>query len=128
MSVNALNSGYSGMRVNQLRTDVAANNLANANTENFRSSQVATADSAYINEIGQATQATATYAPPRPGAVAPAQGGDDVSFSSGYAETSNTDPANERINQMSASAAYGLNAAAVRTADQMNGTLIDLQG
>lgn len=126
MSVNGLNSAYTALRANQFRVDVGANNVANVNTDEFRASTVQTADEAYINDIGNGTRVTGAYAPPRPGPMAV-----DTAAPSGQAgmiEQSNTDLATEMTNMMAARSAYGVNAAMVATADEMNQTLLDIKG
>lgn len=123
MSVNGLNTALSGLAANQFRQNVTANNIANVNTDGFRSSTVQTADAAYINDIGQGTQVTGTYAPNRPGPVAMNETG-----AGGARELSNTDMVREMSNMMSAQNAYGVNIAMARTVDEASKTLIDLKG
>ena len=122
MSVNGLgaNAPYSALRANSLRLDVSANNVANINTDEFKSSGVATSDLGYINSIGQGTQVTGTYSNTRPGPVA-------VSAEGGMTEQSNTDAAVEITNQMAARSAYSANTQMARTVDDMTQTLIDLK-
>lgn len=119
MSVNGLNSAYSGMRVNELRQAVTANNVANVNTDEFKSSGVGTADLGYINDIGRGVQATGIYTNATSGPLAANPQG-------GMVEQSNTDPAVEMTNMMAARHAYGANAEMVRTADDATQTLLDI--
>lgn len=142
MSVNGLSTPLSALQVNQFRMDVAANNVANVNTDGFQASTVTTSDRAYINDIGQGTQVTGTYAPPRPGpmaidtaapnvtpaplpnqAVPPAGGAASVD---GMVELSNTDLVTEMTNMISAQRAYDANIGMSRTVDEANQTLLDL--
>lgn len=123
MSVNGLNIPLSGLTANQFRQDVTANNIANVNTDGFKASTVQTTDAAYINDIGQGTRVSATYAPARQGPMAV-----DASASSGMVEQSNTDLVTEMTNQMNAQNAYGVNIAMSRTVDDASQTLLDLKG
>ena len=122
MSVNGLGTPVSALQANQFRLDVTANNVANVNTDGFQASSVATADRAYINDIGQGTRVTATYQPQRPGPVAV-----DTAVDGSMVEQSNTDLVNEMTNMMAARSAYGLNTAMARTVDEASETLIDLK-
>ena len=123
MSVNALNTSVSALLANQFRQDVTANNIANVNTDGFEASSVATADRAYINDIGTGTQVTATYKPERqaPMAMNPVNPGEMV-------EQSNTDLVVEMTNMISAQNAYSANIPMARTVEEMNQTLMDLKG
>lgn len=121
MSVNPLNSAYSGLRANAYRADVSANNVANLNTDGFKSSDVRTADAAYINNIGQGTQVTGTYTNARPGPPA-------IDMTGGQAEQSNTDPVAEVANMMSARAAYGANVSMASTANDVARSVLDIKG
>lgn len=120
--INGLGAPLSGMQANQLRVDVSANNVANVNTDGFKASTVQTTDSAYINDIGQGTQVSATYAPSRPGPVTPAASG------SGMVEQSNTELATEATSQMAAQSAYGFNVSMLKTANDMVKNVLDIMG
>lgn len=122
MSVNGLNASVSALWANQFRLDVTADNVANVNTNEFQASSVATSDRAYINDIGQGTQVTATYKPQRPGPMAV-----DETAPGGMVQQSNTDLAVEMTNMMSARNAYGANISMSRTVDEASQTLIDLK-
>jgi flagellar basal-body rod protein FlgC len=126
MAINGLGTPLSALQANQFRQDVSANNVANVNTEGFKASAVQTSDAAYINDIGQGTQVSGTYAPPRPGPMAMAATGAGSGVGSGMVEQSNTDMVTETTNQMGAQNAYGVNAAVMRSADQATQTLLDM--
>lgn len=138
MAINGLGAPLSGMQANQLRMDVSANNVANINTDGFKASTVQTGDRAYINDIGQGTQTMGTYAPQRPGPVAPAptggigaaagdgQGGGAAAPVSDVVELSNTDPAAEMTSQMGAQSAYGFNVSMLQTANEMTRSVLDI--
>lgn len=134
MSVNALSTPVSALQTNQFRVDVAANNVANVSTDGFQASTVTTSDLAYINDIGQGTQVTGTYAPPRPGPLAvdttaaatQTAPGQPVA-QTGMVELSNTDIVNEMTNTMSAQRAYDANIVMARSVDEANQTLLDIR-
>ncbi len=129
MSVNALNASMSGLKANQLRQNVTANNVANVNTEGFRPATVQTSDVAEINGAGQGTQASATYAPPRmPPAEPVASAQMAAPAANSPAPQSNVDMITESTNRMNAQSAYNANVPAARAADQMSQTLMDLRG
>ncbi len=127
MAINGINSSYSGLQANQVRMDVSANNVANVNTDGFKAATVQTSDAAYINDIGQGTRVSSVYSPQRPGAPVALEAG-AAGNSSGVQEMSNTDLAVETIKQMNARNAYGVNTAAFRASDEVNQTLLNLQG
>lgn len=126
MSVNGLNSALSGLYANQYRQNVAANNVANANTDGFKASEVQTQDAGYVNDIGQGTRVAGTYAPDRPGPVAVDTAG-AASGGSGVRELSNTDMVNEMTGMMGARNAYNASAQMVRTVDETAQTVLNLQ-
>lgn len=120
MSVNGLGTPLSAIQANQTRMDVSANNVANVNTDGFKASTVQTTDAAYINDIGQGTRVSGTYAPPTQGPMAPAATG------SGMVEQSNVDLATEATNQLGAANAYGVNVSMMKAANEMSKTVLDL--
>lgn len=119
MSINGLNAAYSGMRINAIRQAVTANNMANINTDEFKSSGVAGADLGYINDIGRGVQVAGIYTNATTGPLA-------ANAEGGATEQSNTDPAVEMTNMISARHAYSANVEMARTADDASQTLIDL--
>lgn len=123
MSVNGLNIPLSGLSANRIRQDVTANNVANVNTEGFQPSTVQTTDAAYVNDIGQGTRVSSTYAPPRPAPQQP-----QAAQAAGVAEPSNVDMITETTNRMNAQNAYNANIPVARTMDEMSQTLMDLRG
>lgn len=125
MSITGLGVPLSGIQANQLRVDVSANNVANANTDGFKASAVQTTDSAYVNDIGQGTRVSATYAPPRPGPLAAGPAGVE---GSGMVEQSNTELASEATSQMAAQSAYGVNVSMLKTANEMMKSVLDIMG
>jgi flagellar basal-body rod protein FlgC len=119
----------SAIQANQFRLDVSANNVANVNTNEFRASEVAATDSAYVNSIGTGVRVAATYSPPRPApmAIDTANAGAGP-IAQGMIEQSNTDLVTEMTNQMNSRNAYSANVAAGRTQMDVSQTLLDLVG
>ncbi len=123
MPINALGSGVSGLIANADRLNVSGHNVANVNTDGFKSQEIATTDAAYINDIGTGVRVSSVYSPSRPGPLAvDAAGGVD----SGMVEMSNTDLIRETTNQMAAQKAYGANIATIRVADTMAQDLLNM--
>ncbi len=129
MSVNGVNTALSGLSANQFRQNVAANNVANVNTEGFRPASAQTTDAAYVNDIGQGTRPSAAYSPqrmPAPEPAAPAQA--SAQATGGAPQMSNVEMITETTNRMNAQSAYNANIPAARAADEMSQTLMDLRG
>lgn len=128
MAIDGLGAPLSAIQANQTRMDVSANNVANVNTDGFKASTVQTSDAAYINDIGQGTQVTGTYAPSRPGPVAidTTGGGGGGTGMSGLTELSNVDLASEATNQLGAQAAYNFNISMLQTANDMTKSVLDI--
>ncbi|MDR3210825.1 MAG: flagellar basal body protein [Planctomycetota bacterium] len=139
MALTSLNSAVTGFQANQFRLDTVANNVANVNTDNFRSRQVSTTDQPYQNGIGQGTRVSATpesqgpssplsltelYAGPQGGQANVMAATPETPAAAAYA--SDTDLAREMTNMMEARTAYAANAVAGRTADQMSQTVVDI--
>ena len=129
MSVNALGTAASGMRSEQFRVDTAANNIANVNTDGFRSRTARSADLGYINDIGRGARIASTNyaAGPRPSAGAAVADGGTGAAAAEPGARSDSDPVREITNMAAAQTAYAANAAAGRTADDMARTVIDMK-
>lgn len=103
---------------------VAANNIANMNTNGFRSSRVdletgPNDQGVRVQDIVENTQ---------PGPLVP--GGEyvrdgDMRYEEGLVEGSNTDLATEMVHMIHNELAYAANAVAIRTDMEMTGTLIN---
>lgn len=105
MGISSVSS--SGLDVQARRIEASANNLANASTEGFRTTEIRSTEV----KVGGAR---AEVLPGRAG-TAPIDGGP---------APSGTDLVEEIVNQSSAVAAYRANAAVVRTADEAEKDLI----
>ncbi len=107
---------------------VTANNIANINTNGFKASQT----HLETGDQGQGVQVSEIRRSTSEGPLVPslervenAETG-EVSTEYQYVEGSNTDLAREMVGMMSTQNAYDANAAAIRTQDQMTGTVLDL--
>lgn len=109
MSIPALNSGLSGMLAFQRGLDTSANNIANAQTNGYKPQQ------ASFKEGSNGGVST----------VVSGNGSNGTSATS--AETSGTDLATEMVNSLVYKAGFDASAKIVKTADQMLGTLVDIQ-
>ena len=104
----ALNIAASGLAAAATQVDIAAGNIANLNTPGYQSRQP---DLVELSSGGVAVAGTTTDT------TTPAPTGPDGS--------SNVDVAHEMLQLTRAKLLYSANAAVVRTADQMLGTLLD---
>lgn len=104
---------------------VSANNLANVNTNGFKQSDVRFEtgpgdQGVRISEIRKdATPGSPVEAPVYPIV------GRQYEQHSGWVESSNTDVARQFVDMINTSHAWSANAATIRTADEMMGTLIN---
>ena len=104
---------------------VSANNLANVNTNGFKQSDVRFEtgpgdQGVRISEIRKdATPGSPVEAPVYPIV------GRQYEQHMGWVESSNTDVARQFVDMISASNAWKANTAAIRTADEMMGTLVN---
>jgi flagellar hook protein FlgE len=105
MSISALNSGLSGLQSYQTALDSSAHNIANANTNGFIPEQ------ANFQESGN--------------------GGVTVNISrqgsAAASAASATDLTTETVNAIQYKAGFDLNAQVVKTANEVLGTLINIQ-
>ena len=111
----ALNTSVSALRAISTASAVGANNVANINTEGFDRSRVTFAETQPAGVEVAATDRVDTQGPLRVNAA-----GDTV-------ELSNTDLARETTGDITRLRSFQSNTAAVRTQDEMLGTLIDLK-
>lgn len=131
MAINGIDSALAGMYASQVQMDKSANNVANINTNTVNAGDAVgatrtNAGPAYINDLGQTNQASATYAPPRPGGTPPTQGTNNTAATMAATQPTNTDMVREMTNQMSARNAYGAAVGLARTSDEMNQTLLNV--
>lgn len=119
MSISALTAGVSGLSANQRALDVAANNVANANTANFQPQQ------ANFQESSPAGGGVTLSVEGRQLAAA-----DNVTGSAsvdGAAASNGVDVAREITNTLVYDIGARLSANVVKTADQALGSLIDVK-
>lgn len=107
MSVSALSAGQSGLNANQQALGVAANNIANANTQGY-----------------QAQRATFSEASPAGSGVTLSAQGRDLAASEG---ASGTDLASDITNSLVYKAGFDLSSKVIQAADERIGTLIDIK-
>jgi flagellar basal-body rod protein FlgC len=108
--MDALGTATSGLRAAQLQVDIAADNVANANTPGYTPSGIAQ----QAVPGGVAARAVPEPAPPQLPGVAP---GD---------QPSGTDLTTETVSQITGSIAYAANARVIDVSAQLTKNLIDL--
>lgn len=109
MSISALNSGLTGMLAFQRGLDTSANNIANSLTKGFQPQQ------ASFQEVAHGGVSSLVSG-----------NGSSGSFATSTA-ASGTDLATETVNSLVYKAGFEISAKVVKTADQMLGTLVDIQ-
>lgn len=123
MRVSAIASSALGALAPSLA--VSANNLANANTNGFKASEVRLETGP--GNVG--VQISEIRKDARPGAYVPAPVyptvGREQEQRLGWVESSNTDYAQEFVDMINVSQAYAANATVIRTADDLLGRLVD---
>ena len=106
---------------------VHANNIANMNTNGFRSQRLDLMTGASDQGVAVASiYHNITPGPLVPGMLSMSESG-RTQMVPGYLEGSNTDVAQEFIRMTATQRAYEANAAVIRTHDDMSGTLLDLK-
>ncbi|MES2072333.1 MAG: flagellar basal body rod C-terminal domain-containing protein [Pseudomonadota bacterium] len=109
MSIPALNSGLSSMLAFQRGLDTSANNIANAQTNGYQPQQ-------------------ASFKEGSNGGVSSVVSGNGSNGTSATSvEASSTDLATETVNSLVYKIGFDVSAKVVKTADQMLGTLVDIQ-
>lgn len=109
MSISALSTGLSGLNANQRALDVAAHNVANANTEGFQ------AQAAAFQESSPAGGGVSLSAQGRTLAAGDSAGANNV------------DLAKEITDSLVYKAGFDLSAKIIKMADERIGSLIDIQ-
>lgn len=105
---------------------VRANNIANSNTNGFRSSDlILSSGPGNVGVQVGAIQRSTTPGPLVPGLVSADVDG-RAALIPGYVEGSNTDPAAEFTGMIATQRAYEANAKVIVTHDRMSGVLIDM--
>ena len=111
MSISALSTGLSGLNANQRALDVAAHNVANANTEGFQAQTAAFQESS----------------PAGGGVSRSAQGRTLAAGDSADANANNVDLAKEITDSLVYKAGFDLSAKIIKMADERIGSLIDIK-
>lgn len=103
----------------QTAMQASANNVANVNTEAFKAQTVTleTGPGGYGVRVGDVVATTT------PGPAIPAP---ETTGTGEFVQGSNTDLTREMVNQTVFQEAYAANATVVRTADAMQGVLLDM--
>jgi len=109
VSISALNSGLTGMLAFQHGLDTSASNIANSLTKVFQPQQ------ASFQEVAHGGVSSLVSG-----------NGSSGSFATSTA-ASGTDLATETVNSLVYKAGFEISAKVVKTADQMLGTLVDIQ-
>lgn len=109
----AMQAAISGVQAGESRLDVTANNIANVNTDGFHASVVTTKAR---NPYGTETVISEPSV----------QGNTYVDEQGNIKEMSNVDVATQVVNLLIAEATVKANAEALRTADSLTGTILDL--
>lgn len=128
MSISALTTGVSGLSANQRALDVAANNVANANTANFQPQQANFQESSpagggvTLSVEGRNLAAGSNVIGANSAGGAPA-----ISGGSGANASNSVDVAREITNTLVYDIGARLSANVVKTADQALGSLIDVK-
>ncbi|MCP4715356.1 MAG: flagellar biosynthesis protein FlgG [Deltaproteobacteria bacterium] len=118
MDITAMQSAISGLRAHSAKAAVAANNIANVNTDGFKASQA-------VIESGDAGSPEVTVSQSSSdGPIVPETGG--LRGGNQYRELSNVDLADEFVQMKLAEHGYRANASIIRAQDEMIGTILDI--
>lgn len=112
---SGINASVSGMNAGRLVQNVSANNIANANTENFIAARVELSQAA-----GGGVQATVTVSQEEPTTIMNPDGTEST--------LSNVDLLQEILNTKIGGILFEANVAAYKIQDQTLGTIIDTMG
>ena len=116
--VTGINSSVSALQAFSKQMSVSANNVANAFSDNFKKSRA-------INSEGENNQVETTITKVNtPGPLVE----DPLSTTGELKELSNTDIAEELVNQISIEHGFKANAKVIKTYDETIGSLIDMLG
>ncbi|MBB5020850.1 flagellar basal body rod C-terminal domain-containing protein [Desulfurispira natronophila] len=126
--IDAFYNAASALSAYGQRQSASAHNVANVNTNEFKSQRVDLAEkpTGGVTPTGVTTDTS-------PGAIRPSEFPEDkVVFSNdamalaGHVESSNTDLAREMVNSTVNSYSFSANTGVVRTQDDMVGTILDI--
>ena len=124
--LDALNVSGSALATERLRMDVTAENLANAQTPNYRRKEVVVQE-AFDAQLGKAmgVKATGIVQDPAPNKLVYDPGNPDAN-AAGYVSMPDITSVTEMVDLISASRAYEANVTAMQTAKQMFTKTLDL--
>ena len=111
--ISSVNSSLSALNAAEKRLEVSAHNVANVNTDEYKSQEASVSEGKHGGvkvTISQSTQ---------PGTKYDRGDGEIV-------ESSNVDYVNEAVNQMSAKAMYSANLTSLKSYEENYSTLIDI--
>jgi len=112
--IQAMRIAINGLADSKLRLDVTANNLANINTDEFKSSRVTSQEASPYG----VTQHIDSLEHP---------GFQYVDEQGNLIESSNTDLVQEVVNMMLAEYSFKFNSSAIKTSDSLLGALLDIK-
>lgn len=113
--IGAINSGLSALNAMTAKMGAAAENVANLNTRGYKAARVDVASDGHGGVTAEVSRKDA----PGPFAPDPDTGG--------VVEMSNVDLAEEMVGMIVTRRAYEANVKAIKTADEMLGTLLDMR-
>lgn len=115
MSSISFNNSLSGLQISATKMQANASNIANANTDGYRTQRV----DAVERGAGVTARAASVNGPNRADTAAPVDIGDSE------APRSDVNLPSEMVNMIENESSYQANARALRAADDMMGTLLD---
>jgi len=114
--INGIGCAMSGLKAHKTKMDVAANNIANVNTDGFKKSKVEFEENA-VGGVMVNIQKIETNGNP----IQHKEGEKEI-----HSETSNVDYAEETVNMITANTGFEANLKALQTEDEMLGSLLDI--
>ncbi len=125
---DAISSASSALGALSTSMAVTANNVANADTDGYKSQEA----NLTTGPGGQGVEVASVSGGDSPGGLNPAKVSayDEAGVyepSAGLVEMSNVDLVRQSVNMVEASRAFEANVAVIRTADDMAGTLLDMR-
>lgn len=114
-------NSVSGIQAAFSKQEVSAHNLANLNTEGYKARRLQQSESTAGGVQTESIQTNDSPGPPIPGRRTPTE------QSSNYLEGSNVKPSREVVSQMASEHSNAANVTALKTQNEMLGSLMDLQ-
>jgi len=126
--IDAISSAQSGLSAMTTSMAATANNVANVNTDGYKSKDVRLETGPQGQGVRVADVATDNSAGGyRPAAVSSQNEAGVYEPTAGLVETSNVDLAQQSVDMVETSRAFEANIAVVRTQDDLVGTLLDMR-